>query len=109
MCEKWVSDFFSFLNDVGEPPGPEYTIDRIDNNGHYEPGNCRWVLDTVQRYNRTNNRLIEIDGTTKTLTEWCNEFGTNFDTAARRIDVYGWDAKSAVSLPVQNLRRKYVG
>lgn len=106
MCEKWANDFFSFLMDIGEPPSPKHTIDRIDNNGNYEPGNCRWVLDTVQRYNRTNNRRITVDGKTKTLTEWCKESGLDPDTAARRIDVYGWDEKSAVTFPVQKLRRK---
>lgn len=51
VCERW-DDFALFLTDMGEKPAPEYSIDRIDPEGHYEPGNCRWATPYEQRHNR---------------------------------------------------------
>ena len=52
VCEKWLNSFENFLDDVGLAPNIEYSIDRIDNNGNYEPGNVRWVDDWTQAHNR---------------------------------------------------------
>lgn len=54
VCERWMT-FENFLADMGEPP-PGLTIDRINNNGHYEPGNCQWATMKQQAANRRNTR-----------------------------------------------------
>lgn len=55
VCKEWVNDFYQFLYDVGEAPGPEYSIDRYpDHDGNYEPGNVRWAT----QYQQQNNRRI---------------------------------------------------
>ena len=53
VCDRWL-DFVNFIADMGEPPGPEYTLDRIDNDGNYEPGNVRWASRSVQRKTQRN-------------------------------------------------------
>ena len=52
VCDRWLESFENFLADMGEPPGKEYSVDRKDNNGNYEPNNCRWATDDEQQQNR---------------------------------------------------------
>jgi len=70
ICDKWNKDFLAFLKDVGPAPAPEYTIDRIDSNGHYEPGNCRWILADEQKRNQTSNVILEYKGESHLQAEW---------------------------------------
>jgi hypothetical protein len=52
VCDEWLNDFYAFLDYVGPKPSPDYSLDRIDNNGHYEPGNVRWASPQQQNDNR---------------------------------------------------------
>lgn len=56
VCPEWRSDFAAFLRDVGPRPSPDLSLDRIDNNGNYEPGNVRWATAAQQAQNRRNSK-----------------------------------------------------
>lgn len=69
MCPKWENDFGSFLEDMGPRP-PDTSLDRIDNNGNYEPGNCRWATPKEQSLNRRVNVWLEFRGERMTLSQF---------------------------------------
>lgn len=59
VCDAWRASFDAFLADVGPRPGPDRSIDRIDNDGHYEPGNIRWSTRSEQQFNRRTARRAQ--------------------------------------------------
>lgn len=83
ICDAW-DDFGQFIRDVGEPE-PGQTLDRIDNDGNYEPGNVQWATRAAQNRNKRANRMIELGGVTKCLADWCDELGLNYWTVHARL------------------------
>jgi hypothetical protein len=83
FCERWLS-FHIFLEDMG--PRPEGTsLDRIDVNGHYEPGNCRWATRSTQQRNKRTSVNITHEGQTKHVKEWSEELGICLSTVRSRL------------------------
>jgi len=99
MDPRWRDDFAAFLADVGRRPSPKHTIERIDVDGHYEPGNVRWATLKEQARNKRNNRLITLRGETLTLAEWCERFDISPKNVVARERI-GWSIYDALTIPV---------
>ena len=105
VCERW-HDFENFYNDMGKRPNG-MTLDRIDNNGNYEPSNCRWATAKVQGNNRRSNTLITYNGETRTLQQWADKVGIKANTIHNRIANLGWEIGEALSRKPSRVSRKY--
>lgn len=85
VCPEWMGSFDAFLSHVGPKPSPEHSLDRIDVNGDYAPGNVRWATRLEQRRNRRDSRLTTIGGRSMALVDWSRESGVPFSTLYNRI------------------------
>lgn len=94
VCESWNESFEAFLSDMGEAP-PGMSLDRMDNDGNYEPGNCRWATATTQIRNRSNCHYLTARGETLLLSDWAAKVGVRKGTIANRIR-YGWSDEEAI-------------
>lgn len=98
ICNEWQDSFESFYSHVSQLPhfGEKgYSIDRIDNDGDYEPGNVRWATGTTQSRNRRTNRLITFDGVSRTVAEWAETLDIGGDTLRYRLGA-GWSVRDAL-------------
>lgn len=104
LCDEW-QNFDSFQEWALENGyQDELTIERINNNGNYEPGNCKWVTRKEQGNNKRNNRLLSYKGETKTMHQWSEESGVNYNTLYTRLQ-NGWSVEKALTTPT----KKYKG
>lgn len=94
VCERWLC-FSNFLADMGRRP-PGMTLDRINNNGNYEPGNCRWADWKTQNQNQRRRRLVTVGDSSLCLTEWSRRIGVPFHTMWYRA-THGWSDEEIVN------------
>ena len=94
VCDRWKS-FENFFADMGERPEGT-TLDRIDVNGNYEPKNCRWATDLQQNNNRTNSRVLTLDGKSMSVSEWSRELGVPRIRLANRVR-RGWPVEQILN------------
>ena len=98
VCERWLR-FENFLADMGDRPDG-LSLDRENNDGNYEPGNCRWADAFQQCNNKQRNRLIELGGRTQTVAQWVRELGLKRCTVEARLH-RGWDGPCALTEPLK--------
>lgn len=106
VCDEWLvpETFFEWAHESGYSEG--LTIERIDVNKGYEPSNCRWVPSKEQARNKTNNRMVEIDGETKCLAQWCEEYHMDYFTVHQRICKLGWEPRRALTTPPRRPKKR---
>lgn len=110
VCERWQGPggFGRFVEDVGLRPRVGMSLDRIDNDGNYEPDNCRWASITRQNRNTRANRRITINGETMCVAAWAERMGVNRTTISNRLRA-GWPPEDAVCAPVGTTLRPATG
>ena len=100
ICERWLHSFDNFLADMGPRPAG-YSINRIDNDGDYKPGNCEWVTWVEQQNNRRSNHLLEFNGKSQTITQWALEIGMKPCTLLRRVK-NRWTIEQCLTQPLRS-------
>lgn len=100
VCAAWDRDFRAFLSDMGLRPSRKHTLDRIDNDGPYAPGNCRWVTMQQQHNNRRRNVRLTWNGEQHTIAEWARITGISRQALYQRMR-YGWTVERALTTPLQ--------
>jgi len=100
VCDEWHNPvvFIDWALANGWEEG--LTLDRIDNDGNYEPSNCRWATRKEQQRNRRNNHLITFDGKTQTVVQWAEEVNISPQTLYSRISKYHWPIERALVEPI---------
>lgn len=104
VCAKWEKSFEAFYADMGDPPSAQHSLDRIDVNGDYEPGNCRWATRNEQARNTTRNTVLTKAGQSMTIAEWSEKTGIKDSTICERIYSLGWSVERALTEPAKTPR-----
>lgn len=99
MSKRWYNSVLAFYEDMGPRPSPKHTIERIDNNGHYCHENCKWATQKEQQRNRRNNVRITLDGITKCLAEWAEEYKLPSMRLYNRLFTLHWPLRKALTTP----------
>lgn len=104
ICEAW-SDFTAFLRDMGRRPTRKHTINRKNNEGNYEPGNCRWATRKEQARNTQRSVHIVYEGEQMLLVELTEKLGLDRQIVYGRLNA-GWSLDEALTIPVKKYRKK---
>lgn len=98
VYKSWINSFNAFLSHVGKKPFPKAVLDRIDNEGNYEPGNLRWVDMKTQCINRSNTNWIEFRGERLSASDWSRRLSSSQSLVANRLRL-GWSVEKALTTP----------
>lgn len=109
VCDEWLDKETGFMNFYNWAMKNGYrddlSIDRIDNNGDYEPSNCRWVNNITQCNNRRANKYVTYHGKTKTITQWSRLVGISASTISQRLK-RGWTIEQTLTISSDGRHRK---
>lgn len=103
VCQKW-RDSYPIFKKWAIKKGYKFglQIDRINNNGNYEPINCRWVTSKVNNNNTRNNTIMEFKGIKKPMNQWAEEMGINKATLSTRYNQLKWSVEKCLTEPIKN-------
>lgn len=104
VCARWRT-FQNFVADMGLRPAGT-SIERVNQNGNYEPGNCRWATPKEQARNTSRSIIVSIDGAMMCLKDWAQENGVRYNTIVVRL-ARGWDLKEALTVPINHKGRRF--
>jgi hypothetical protein len=95
VCEKWADNYPAFLADMGLKPSAKHSLDRMNSNGNYQPGNCRWATKLEQGRNRRGVHILNFNGEAKTISEWAAILNVPYRRLQARI-YDGWPVEMAL-------------
>jgi len=109
VSERWKDNFENFLTDMGPRPSKKFSIERQDNDGNYEPGNCHWATDQEQANNRRTNVIVSYKGIDLTIMNAIRVAGNvvSKTTVLHRINRLGWNITRAVETPPRPYGGRY--
>lgn len=105
VCDRWRNSFEAFFADIGKRPTISHSLDRIDNDGNYEPGNCRWSTKKEQSRNTRTNRILSYHGKLMRLVELCELSGKSQSTIINRLN-RGLTVEDAIDRPVDSRKSR---
>ncbi len=109
ICDEWLNDFMNFYDwSMSHGYADNLTIDRINNDGNYEPSNCRWTTVYEQNKNRSCSLLVTYKGKTKTIMEWIKTLKLDipYITINKRLLTYGYSVEDAFYTPTHQYKGK---
>jgi hypothetical protein len=106
VCKRWL-DFGKFIEDVGRRPSPKHSIERLDNDGNYEPGNVIWATRKEQSRNTRRNVFIVHNGVRATLSAWAEMKHFKRGLISDRLKA-GWSVEQALDTPARPMKLNHL-
>lgn len=104
ICDEWLDNFMNFYNwSMDHGYKDDLSIDRINNDGNYEPSNCRWTTAKEQASNKSTTNLITFNGKTQCVKAWTEELGFSKEALRERLK-RGWSIEKALTTPIDRKR-----
>ena len=100
VCKRW-HNIKNFVSDMGFPPSPKHSIDRIKNHGDYKPSNCKWSTLIEQMNNHSLNVFISYNGEANTIAQWACKLNLNYKALRKRIRTFHWTIERSLNTPTK--------
>lgn len=101
MCDRWKESFLAFIEDVGPRPSPKHSLECVNNNGHYEPGNVVWAEREQQANNKSTSVILEFRGESLSVNQWARRLGICNRTIGMRLNA-GWSIEKTLTTPAEH-------